>query len=708
MSIQQDAHSLEGRTRRDRVSAQRLLAELLGKRWMDASAPVALLVVVVVYFTATAPGFLGSANITTVSQILAETGLLALGLTVVLVGGGIDLSVGAVFALSNSVAVLFYKLYDLPVPLVFLLAGLVGAACGSVNGLLVAYFKTRPFITTLVTLLLFRSIVTLLDTRYSSDVGVKFRTDAMWSTVSNANVGPLPVSFLIFVVVVIVFQVILTRSRYGWRLTAIGSSRTAARRAGMKLDRMVFSSYVISGALAGLAGLLVATRLEQTSDSTGQGYELIALTAVIIGGVSLAGGRGTAGRAFIGTLVTGAIYQGFALQGRPYDVYTGVLAVTLIVFATIDIKYSKNRDNAISKIFVVPAKLRVNLGPNVYEPGSVWQPNHRITGAQSIGLGVVEGPEDVVVGSDGSAYCGDRRGLIWKFEGPDYSQGRVFCRVGGHPLGLAIDAEDNIVVCVGGMGLYSIDQQGVATPLTTRVKRSRTSLRDDSAIRLADDLDIAPDGKIYFSDASTRFDAAQYFLEIFEARPNGRVLCYDPATKETTTVVKNCSFPNGICVSHDGRSILIASTVLCRVDRLWIDGPEKGKLEPFLTDLPGHPDNINRASDGSYWMAFAAMRSPVFDLALRSPDFRRRMLKELSLDDYLSPNLNTSCVFKVTEEGEVLESLWDESHTDHPLITSMREFDGHLFLGGLVNNRIGRIELTSRVVESTRSEAAHV
>jgi ribose transport system permease protein len=708
MSIQQDAHSLEGRTRRDRVSPQRLLAELLEKRWMDASAPVALLVVVVVYFTATAPGFLGASNITTVSQILAETGLLALGLTVVLVGGGIDLSVGAIFAVSNTAGVLFFKLYGLPVPLVFLLTVLVGALCGSVNGVLVAYFKTRPFITTLVTLLLFRSIVTLFDTTYSSEVGVEFRTDALWTMISNRNVGPFPVSFLIFVVVVMAFQVILTRSRYGWRLTAIGASRTAARRAGMRLDRMVFSSYVISGALAGLAGLLVATRLEQTSDSTGQGYELIALTAVIIGGVSLTGGRGTAGRAFIGILVTGAIYQGFALQGRPYDVYTGVLALTLIVFATIDIKYSKNRDNAISKIFVVPARLRVSLGPNVYEPGSVWQPNRRITGAQSIGLGVVEGPEDVVVGSDGTAYCGDRRGLIWKFEGPDYSYGTVFCRVGGHPLGLAIDADDNVVVCVGGMGLYSINQQGVAIALATRVKRSRTSLRDDSAIRLADDLDIAPDGKIYFSDASTRFDAAQYFLEIFEARPNGRVLCYDPTTQETTTAVKNCSFPNGICVSHDGRSILIASTVLCRVDRLWIDGPDKGKLEPFLTDLPGHPDNINRASDGTYWMAFAAMRSPAFDLALRSPDFRRRMLKELSLDDYLAPNLNTSCVFKVTEAGEVLESLWDESQADHALITSMREFDGHLFLGGLVNNRVGRIALTTRVGEPTRSEAAHV
>jgi ribose transport system permease protein len=706
MPRRHDAHGLGGRTHRDRVSLQRVTAELLGKRWMDAVAPVALFVVVVAYFATTTPAFLGTPNVITVCQILAETGLLALGLTVVLVGGGIDLSVGAVYAVANTIAVVAYKSWQLPVPLVVLVAIGVGALCGSLNGVLIAGFRTRPFITTLVTMLLFRSVATLLDSKVSAEVGVLFREDRLWTAISNTNVGPFPVSFIILLVVVLVFQVVLTRSRYGWRLMAIGASRSAARRAGMPLGRMVFSSYVVSGGLSGLAGFLVATRLEQTAQSTGLGYELVALTAVIIGGVSLAGGRGTAARALIGAAVTGAIYQGFAQQGRPYDVYTGALAVILVVFATIDIKYSKNKDKAIAKIFVVPGHLDISQGPNVYEPGSVWNPNRRLTGARPIGLGQVDGPEDVVVGASGEVYCGDRRGYVWRFDGPDHANGSVFCRVGGHPLGLAIDADRRVIVCVGGMGLYAINPDGSAQALATRVRRTWWSLRDDSAIRVADDLDIAPDGKIYFSDASTRFDAAEHFLELLEARPNGRLLCFDPATGKTTVVVRNCSFPNGVCVSHDGRSVLLASTILCRVDRLWIDGPKAGTFEPFLTDLPGHPDNINRASDGTYWMAFAAMRSPSFDLALRSDTFRRRMIKELSPDDWLTPNLNTSCVFKVDEDGNVLESLWDETHEDHSLITSMREHDGRLFLGGLVNNRVGVVPLEQSLMPAgARSQA---
>ncbi|MCW2762433.1 MAG: transporter permease, partial [Marmoricola sp.] len=266
---------------------------------------------------------------------------------------------------------------------------------------------------------------------------------------------------------------------------------------------------------------------------------------------------------------------------------------------------------------------------------------------------------------------------------------------GGLPLGMAFDNAGNLLVCVGGMGLYSIAPDGTPTALATQTKRSKHRIRDDSAIRLADDLDIAPDGKVYFSDATTRFDGIEYMFDVTEARPNGRILCFDPQTGETTTVVKNIPFPNGVCTAHDGRSILVASTITCSVWRYWLEGPDKGTFVPFLTELPGFPDNINRAEDGTYWMAFCGMRTPAFDLALRDAGWRRRMLKQIPQDEWLMFNMNTSCVFKFDEDGKVLESYWDETQEDHSVITSMREYGGYLFLGGLHNDRVGRIPLQS-------------
>ena len=148
-----------------------------------------------------------------------------------------------------------------------------------------------------------------------------------------------------------------------------------------------------------------------------------------------------------------------------------------------------------------------------------------------------------------------------------------------------------------------------------------------------------------------------------------------------------------MCVTHDGRSVLIASTSACRVFRYWIAGPDSGKTEILIDELPGIPDNINRASDGNYWLALVGIRTPTFDLAARKPAFRRRMVKQVPTDEWLSPGLNHGCVLKFDDDGKVLESYWDPTGISHSTVTSMREHKGYLYLGGLENNRIGRIRL---------------
>jgi ribose transport system permease protein len=698
-----DAFKLTGSAWTRRVSFQRTLADLLGKRWSDGMVPALLLVGTILYFTTSTPGFLSTGNVTTLSQVLAEIGFVALGLTIVMIAGGIDISVGAIYGLTNMMALMLYMLTPTPVVLLVVAVVLAGGLLGACNGALVAYGKTRPFITTLVTLLLFSSVAQYLERKYAVEVATVAKDDALWNWLGNGLVGSVPASLLLLVVVAVFVHIALTRSRFGWRVAAVGSSRTAARRVGANVSAVTFASYVVSGALCGVAGLLQASRLQQTSSTTGVGMEFTVLTAVVLGGVSLTGGRGTAGRAMMGALVVTILSQGFILQNRSQEAFSTALALILLVFAAVDLKWGKNRNKALEKIAVSPGTISLPASPELEGRDSIWVVNDRLSLAEPIGLGVVEGPEDVILDGQGRLYCGDRRGLIWRFSGENFSQHEAFARIGGHPLGMAFAPNGDLVVCVSGMGLYSVTPAGVTSRLVAEVPRSRTKLHDDSQIQLADDLDIAPDGKVYFSDASTRFTSEQWHLEFLESRANGRVLCYEPETGRATTIIKNHCMPNGICVSHDGQSLLINSTNLSRVDRYWLAGPRKGTLEPFAVNLPGLPDNINRASDGGYWLAFAGMRTPVFDLAVRHPGFRRRMIKELPTDEWLVPQMNTSSVIKLDERGEVVDCLWDATRDRHAVITSMREHDGYLYLGGLTNNRVGRIALEPTPSESARA-----
>ena len=121
-------------------------------------------------------------------------------------------------------------------------------------------------------------------------------------------------------------------------------------------------------------------------------------------------------------------------------------------------------------------------------------------------------------------------------------------------------------------------------------------------------------------------------MDALESRGNGRIICYDPNTGRTRTVLRGLVFPNGICVEHGGQSLLFAESWACRVSRYWFDGPRKGQVERLIEDLPGYPDNINRSSDGHYWLAVMGMRTPALDLALRMPGFRRRMARRVAPD----------------------------------------------------------------------------
>jgi ribose transport system permease protein len=396
----------------------------------------------------------------------------------------------------------------------------------------------------------------------------------------------------------------------------------------------------------------------------------------------------------IGGIIIFLLTNGLVRMGIPGYVTSGAIGVILLVAVGIDVKWAKNRGKAVQKIYVNPALVPLAPAPSLLrDSGSPYAQNDRLIGAEAIGLDQVEGPEDVILDRHDRLYGSTRDGNIIRFWGPNFEHREVFAHIGGRPLGMQFDKDENLIVAVAGMGVYGIRPNQEVYKVTDETNRTWYKLNDDSRLRMADDLDIAPDGKIYFSDCTTRYEMTTNSLDIMEGRPNGRLVCYDPATRRTWTVLNHFYFPNGICVSHDGRSVLIASTSLCKVFRLWLEGADKNKLEVVLDEIPGNCDNINRASDGNYWLALVGIRTPAFDLAMRKPGFRLRMVKQVPTDEWLAPGLNHGCVLKFTERGEVLESYWDPTGISHSTLTSMREHKGYLYLGGLENNRIGRIKL---------------
>jgi len=675
-------------------SPRLFLSELLLKQWFEPVIPFTVMIALAVYFSLTIKDYGTLSNVRSLMRLFAEFGFVALGMAFSLISGGIDLSVGAIFALCNFTALFCLFVLGLPAPLVVIATLLTGAAVGAGNGVLIGYLKARPFLTTLVTLIILRACVNLLNERFATVFATNSVESDAWDFLGEGSVLGLPVNAATLIVVLVVGHIFLSRSRYGWHLTAIGASRKAARHAGIRVSRMLMATYILSGVLCAAGGVFYAARQGSTDSTTGVGWEFQALTAVIIGGASVLGGRGTVWRATLGAIIIFMMTNGLVRIGIPGYITSAVIGVILLLAVGADVKWARNRGKIIQKIYVNPALVPLARAPSLTPgSGSPFALNDRLVNAQAIGLDQVEGPEDVILDRKDRLYGSTRDGNIIRFSGAAFAHREVFAHIGGRPLGMQFDKDENLIVCVAGMGVYGVRPNGDVYKVADETARTWTKLNDDSRIRMADDLDIGPDGKIYFSDCTTRYEMTTNTLDIIEGRPNGRILCHDPATGATTTIIKRFYFPNGVCVSHDGRCIYVASTSACRVFRHWLSGPRRGKTEIFIDELPGLPDNINRASDGHYWMALVGVRTPTYDLAARKAAFRQRMVKQVPTDEWLAPGLNHGCVLKFDEAGNVLESYWDPTGISHSTVTSMREHKGYLYLGGLENNRIGRIAL---------------
>ena len=303
------------------------LPELRGNRSLliNGSFVIAFIVLVIVA-AFTSDAFLTESNFTNLLRQMVTTGLLALGMLVVILTGGIDLSVGSIVALCGIMAAGFAA--NLPVPIAMLAAVLVGVACGSANGALIARFDLAPFVVTLGALTTIRGLTYVYSETPITPV------EASFLSLGTNNIGPVPIAAIVMVACFAIVWLFLSRTAAGRALFAIGGNREAVRLAGIGVSRHLLLAYAISGFCAGLAGVILASRVGIAQPSVAVGYELNAIAACVIGGAALSGGRGSVVGTLGGVVLLALIDNLLTL----YDVqsyYQQVLKGLIIVFVVL-------------------------------------------------------------------------------------------------------------------------------------------------------------------------------------------------------------------------------------------------------------------------------------------------------------------------------------------------------------------------------------
>ena len=260
--------------------------------------------------------FLKPNNIINVFRQISINGILALGMTFVIILGGIDISVGSVAAVAGVVASLVLELNGAPAVLAILAGILAGGVMGMFIGFLVSKMRIAPFIASLAMMTIARGLALVIAGGVPHSIYNKaflfIGNGYLWPKTTADSIS-LPISVMIFIVCIIIVATILYKTKFGRHVYAVGGNEAAARASGIKVDRVKFFTFVINGLLCGTAGIVLASRITSGQPAAAAGYELDAIAAVIIGGASLFGGMGKVGGTIIGALIIGVLNNGLVL-----------------------------------------------------------------------------------------------------------------------------------------------------------------------------------------------------------------------------------------------------------------------------------------------------------------------------------------------------------------------------------------------------------
>ncbi|TYR29594.1 ABC transporter permease [Mesorhizobium microcysteis] len=299
----------------------------------------ASLIVLVVGFSLASPNFMQTSNVLAILQATSVNGVLAIAATLVIITGGIDLSVGTLMTFCAVICGVVLTYMGMPLPLGVIAAILAGAAAGFCSGTFVAKLKVPPFIATLGMMLILKGLSLVISgTRpiYFND------TPGFTQIAQGSLVGaiipavPVPNGVLVLFIVAIVASFILSKTALGRYTFALGSNEEALRLSGVNTDRWKIAVYTLAGSICGIAGLLIASRLNSAQPALGQGYELDAIAAVVIGGTSLSGGRGTVLGTLIGALIMAVLLNGLRIMSVAQEWQTVVTGSIIILAVYVD------------------------------------------------------------------------------------------------------------------------------------------------------------------------------------------------------------------------------------------------------------------------------------------------------------------------------------------------------------------------------------
>jgi ribose transport system permease protein len=287
------------------------------------------LILLFVIFSLASPNFAKFDNIVGILLSTSVNGILAVGVTFVIVTSGIDLSVGTVMTFSAVISGVFITYWGMPIPLGILAGLAAGGLCGFVNGTTIAKMKLPPFIATLGMMMISKGLSLII----SGTKPIYFNDTPVFRQIAMSSPLGVPNAVIFFLLAAVIANFILSKTVLGRYNFALGSNEEAARLSGINVDKWKIAIYTLCGVFAGLAGVIMASRLNSAQPALGQGYELDAIAAVVIGGTSLSGGEGTILGTVIGAFIMSVLINGLRILSVPQEwqmVITGGIVIVAV------------------------------------------------------------------------------------------------------------------------------------------------------------------------------------------------------------------------------------------------------------------------------------------------------------------------------------------------------------------------------------------